>query len=184
MTVYVPRSNRVPQILALMQCPQLYCCAWGKFSLYKRNCRITEAVTWPGVFLLKIFGLLWYNGSDLPGVGNAEISLRQCQPLEHICHSSPWTAEVGEWGVRFHPLLHYNFQASLSYRRSCLKRSFQTKPKPNEIPTVFMCSDFISGVWEVDSTSSCYPRGCREGQLLLTLFYIQKLRGRGGNCLV
>lgn len=184
MTVYVPRSNRVPQILALMQRPQLYCCAWGKFSLYKRNCRITKAVTWPGVFLLKIFGLLWYNGSDLPGVGNAEISLRQCQPLEHICHSSPWTAEVGEWGVRFHPLLHYNFQASLSYRRSCLKRSFQTKPKPNEIPTVFMCNDFISGVWEVDPTSSRYPRGCREGQLLLILFYIQKLRGRGGNCLV
>lgn len=60
MTVYVPRSNRVPQILALMQRPQLYCCAWGKFSLSKRNCRITKAVTWPGVFLLKIFGLLWY----------------------------------------------------------------------------------------------------------------------------
>lgn len=58
MTVYVPRSNRVPQILALMQCPQPYCCAWGKFSLYKRNCRITKAVTRPGVFLLKIFGLL------------------------------------------------------------------------------------------------------------------------------
>lgn len=73
MTVCVPRSNRVPGILALMQRPQPYCCAWGKFSLCKRNCRIAKAVTWPGVFLLKIFALLWYNGSDLPGVGNAEI---------------------------------------------------------------------------------------------------------------
>lgn len=59
------------------------------------------------------------------------------------------------------------------------KKSFQTKPKPSENSTVSVCSGFISVGWEV-----AYPQGFGERQPLLTLIYIEKLRGREGNCFV
>lgn len=51
--------------------------------------------------------------------------------------------------------------------------------KPNENATVFMCSDFISGVWEDDSTSPHYSWGCRGEAAAAHPVLYWKIKGEG-----
>lgn len=100
---------------------------------------------------------------------------------EHIYHSSIWPVRSEGWGgpIASFVILWFQGQLELQKTLSLKKKSLQTKPKREEDSPVSMCRGFITGVWKED-----HPGAAGERRLPLPLFYIEKLRGREGNCLV
>lgn len=132
-----------------------------------------------GSFLLKIFGLLWALvwGAQKPHTFNA---WRGRAPLSFQHLSS--TVRRMRGPMASFALLWFQGQLELQKTLSLKRKSLQTKPKRKEDSPVSMCRGFITEGWKGDSTLS--PGAAGERWLLLPLFYIEKLRGREGNCLV
>lgn len=174
-----PGLDQVPGILASLQSSQSYCYAWGKFSLYSRNCSKTKANSWSGIFSSED---LW-SAVDI-GVRGAETSHIQCLTWEStpVIPGSEQCSQKDEGLMASFAILWFQGQLELQKTLSLKRKSLQTKPKRKEDSPVSMCRGFITEGWKGDSTLS--PGAAGERWLLLPLFYIEKLRGREGNCLV